>query len=256
MKSFKFDKHKKNTMSEFSEFDQSGSVPNKDVGSIISHAFNMYKGVFLYAFITMIIYLIADVVLKTITGINLYSYYGTLLDFDNKDFYKNILIDDAQNSIYYSLSWLLSPLLSPIYVGLIYVTNKFNNKMPILFSDLFIGYRQNLGNILLYSLILEIIIIVSIFLCVIPFFFVFPMFLLGYPILLFENANAVDALSKTYGIAKENYSVFLGVGLFGLLISFSGLFLCCIGIIFTLPFIYIAMYSTYCAFLGKPRQIK
>jgi hypothetical protein len=33
--------------------------------------------------------------------------------------------------------------------------------------------------------------------------------LLGYPILLFENASATDALSKSFNIAKENYGTFL-----------------------------------------------
>jgi len=81
------------------------------------------------------------------------------------------------------------------------------------------------------------------------------LFLLGYPILLFENANAMDAISKTYNIAKENYSIFLGTSFLGIIISAAGIILCCIGLIFTLPFIYIAMYSIYCAYLGKPRQI-
>ncbi|MFC7347601.1 beta-carotene 15,15'-monooxygenase [Chryseobacterium zhengzhouense] len=241
-------------MSEFKEFDQQGSVPNKDTGSIISHAFEMFKGVFLYAFVTMIIYLIADFVLQSITGLNFYSNYSNFRDFD-EDSYRNILIDRPGISLYYSFSGLLSILLSPLYVGLIYIANKFNTKIPVEFSDLFIGYRQNLGNILLYSLITNIILWVSLAMCFIPFLFVYPLFFLGYPILLFENTNAMDAISKTYNIVKDNYSVFLGTAILAGLITFSGILLCCIGIIFTYPFIYIAMYSAYCAYLGKPRQI-
>jgi hypothetical protein len=33
-------------MSEFDEFDQQGSVPERNTGSIISHAFEIYKGIF------------------------------------------------------------------------------------------------------------------------------------------------------------------------------------------------------------------
>ena len=84
---------------------------------------------------------------------------------------------------------------------------------------------------------------ISAALCGIPFLFVYPLFLLGYPILLFENANAIDAISKTFNIAKENYGTFLGAGLLGGLISISGIVLCCIGIIATFPFIMIVMYS-------------
>jgi hypothetical protein len=35
---------------------------------------------------------------------------------------------------------------------------------------------------------------ISAALCGIPFLFVYPLFLLGYPILLFENASATDAI--------------------------------------------------------------
>lgn len=241
-------------MSEFNEFDQQGSVPEKNTGSIISHAFEMYKGIFLYALVAMIIYIIADFIVQSITGLNFYSNYSSFRDFD-EDNYRSVLFNRPGMSLYYSFSGLLSILLSPLYVGLIYIANKFNTKASIEFADLFIGYRQNLGNILLYSLISNIIIWISAMLCLLPVFFVFPLFLLGYPILLFENANAMDAISKTFNIAKENYSVFLGTGILGVLITISGLVLCCVGIIFTAPFIYIAMYSIYCAYLGKPRQI-
>ena len=83
-------------MSEFKEFDQQGSVPNKDTGSIISHAFEMFKGVFLYAFVTMIIYLIADFVLQSITGLNFYSNYS--------NFNKKIEVRLNLTSIFYYLS--------------------------------------------------------------------------------------------------------------------------------------------------------
>lgn len=241
-------------MSEFDEFDQQGSVPSKEAGSIISHAFEMYKGVFLYALISMIIYIIGDFILQSITGFNSWSGFNDFRNLDGNytdyEYWRK-----PGFSLYYSFSSVLGILLSPIYVGLIYIANKFNTKNAIEFSDLFIGYRQNLGNILLYSLCTTIILGISAAMCGIPFFFVFPFFLLGYPILLFENATAMDAISKTFNIAKENYGTFLGVSLLGLLISISGLVLCCIGIIITAPFIMIVMYSAYCAYLGKPRQL-
>lgn len=241
-------------MSEFNEFDQQGSAPNRDTGSVISHAFEMYKGVILYAVVAMIIYIIGDFIIQSFSGFNSYMSYSDFKDFEEDD-YREILFNRPGMTLYYSFTGLLSILLSPLFVGLIYVTNKFNTKLPVEFSDLFIGYRQNLGNILLYSLITNIILWISALMCVIPVFFVYPLFLLGYPILLFENASAMDAISKTYNIAKENYGVFLGTGILSALISISGVLLCCFGLIFTYPFIYIAMYSLYCAYLGKPRQI-
>ena len=241
-------------MSDFNEFDEQGSVPNRDTGSIISHAFEMYKGVILYAVVAAIIYYIGDFFLQSISGFNYWSDFRDYEDFDG-DYSQINYFNRPGTSLYFSGYGLLGIFLSPLFVGLIYITNKFNTKIAIEFSDLFIGYRQNLGNILLYSLITNIILWISVIMCIIPVFFVFPLFFIGYPILLFENATAMDAISKTYNIAKENYGVFLGSAVLGVLISVAGVVLCCVGIIFTYPFVYIAMYSVYCAYLGKPRQI-
>ena len=92
-------------------------------------------------------------------------------------------------------------------------------------------------------------------LCFLPAVFVIPFLLLGYPILLFENATFSEALSKSFSIAKDNYGTFLGTSVLGLLISIAGVFLCVIGIVFTALFYLVVMYSTYCAFCGRPRPI-
>lgn len=238
-------------MSEFNEFDQQGSVPNRETGSIISHAFEMYKGVFGYAVVAMIIYMLGGYLIQLVTGFNTAS-----------------MMEDMQASggdfnywsapgvpMYMTFSSLFGLLLAPLYVGLIYMVNKFNTKNAIEFSDLFIGYRQNFVNILLYSFLSGIIYAISALLCFFPLIFVYPLLLIGYPILLFENASATDAISKSFNIAKENYGTFLLTGILGVLISMAGVVLCGIGVILTAPFIMIVMYSTYCAYLGKPRQI-
>lgn len=240
-------------MSEFNEFDQQGSVPSRETGSIISHAFEMYKGVFLYAIVAMIIYIIGGAIIQALTGFNSASIMEEMRDSGD---YSNFSYWNAPGfPMYITFSSLFGVLLAPLYVGLIYIVNKFNTKSSIEFSDLFIGYRQNFVNILIYSLISGIISSIALFLCVIPFFLVYPLLLLGYPILLFENASATEALGKSFNIAKENYGVFLGTTLLGLLISVAGIVLCGIGVIVTAPFIMVVMYSAYCAFLGKPRQL-
>ncbi|AZB24009.1 MULTISPECIES: beta-carotene 15,15'-monooxygenase [Chryseobacterium] len=240
-------------MSEFNEFDQQGSVPNKETGSIISHAFEMYKGVFGYAIVAMIVYIVGGMIIQSITGFNSAAIveemqssgdYGSFRYWETPGF-----------SMYMTFSSIFLLLLTPLYVGLIYMVNKFNTKNPIEFSDLFIGYRQNFVNILIYSFLSGLISSVALTLCFLPFIFIYPFLLLGYPILLFENSSAIDALSKSFNIAKENYGTFLGVSFLGLLISMAGIILCGIGIILTAPFIMVVMYSAYCAFVGKPRQI-
>lgn len=238
-------------MSEFNEFDQQGSVPNRETGSIISHAFEMYKGVLGYAVVAMIVYMLGGYIIQLIFGIDSASMVEEMRESGGNFNYWST----PGLPLYMGASSLFGLLLSPLYVGLIYIVNKYNTKNPIEFSDLFIGYRQNFVNILIYSLLTWLISSVALALCVLPIIFVYPLLLIGYPILLFENASAIDALSKSFNIAKENYGTFLATGLLGVLISVAGVFLCGIGLILTAPFIMIVMYSTYCAYLGKPRQI-
>ncbi|AZA78475.1 beta-carotene 15,15'-monooxygenase [Chryseobacterium sp. G0186] len=237
-------------MSEFNEFDQQGSVPNRETGSIISHAFEMYKGVFGYGVVAMIIYMLGGYIIQLVTGFNSSS---MMEDVDFSGDYNYWATPGLP--LYMTFSGLFGLLLSPLYVGLIYIVNKYNTKNPIEFSDLFIGYRQNFVNILLYSFLSGLIYAVAAMLCFLPLIFVYPLLLIGYPILLFENASATDALTKSFNIAKENYGTFLLTGILGMLISVAGVVLCGVGIILTAPFMMIVMYSTYCAFLGKPRQI-
>lgn len=240
-------------MSEFNEFDQQGSVPSRETGSIISHAFEMYKGVFGYAIVAMIIYIIGGAIIQGVTGFNSAA---IVEEMKSSGDYGNFRYWETPGfSMYTTFSSIFLLLLTPLYVGLIYMVNKFNTKNPVEFSDLFIGYRQNFVNILIYSLISGIISSVAMAFCFLPFIFIYPFLLIGYPILLFENSSAIEALSKSFSIAKENYGTFLGVSFLGLLISLAGVILCGIGIILTAPFIMIVMYSAYCAFVGKPRQI-
>ena len=81
--------------------------------------------------------------------------------------------------LYYGLSGLLGLVLAPLYVGVIYVANKYNFKQPVNFSDLFIGYKQNFLNIVIYSLISSIIFTVTFMMCLLPGLLVMPFLMLG-----------------------------------------------------------------------------
>ncbi|MBW8361847.1 MAG: beta-carotene 15,15'-monooxygenase [Kaistella sp.] len=238
-------------MENFSEF-ENNNVPQKSTGEIISHAFDLYKGVFLYALLAMIVYTAGSFLIQIFSG------------FDSQALAEDVRAGDGDVDfwaipgvwLYSGLSGFFGLLLAPLYVGFIYVTNKYHFQQKIEFSDLFIGYRQNFLNIVIYALLSGIILGISFALCFFPGFFVLPFFMLGYPILLFENASATEAISKSFNIAKENYGLFLGTSILALLISLSGIFLCIVGIIFTAMFMLVAMYSLYCAYCGKPRQLE
>ncbi|KIA85029.1 beta-carotene 15,15'-monooxygenase [Kaistella solincola] len=239
-------------METFQDFKQSNG-PERSAGAIIAHAFDIYKGIFLYAIGAFLLMFLISFLIQPISG-----------------FQSEELLEEIQNSpetlsenmwsipgirTYYGLSGLVTLLLAPFYVGIIYLANKYNLNERLDFSDIFIGFKQNFLNIVLYTLVMSIALGISFAMCFVPGLFVLPFFMLGYPILLFENASFSDALKKSFNIAKENYGVFLGTSLLGLLVSICGVFLCGIGIVFTMPIFLVVMYSLYVAFCGRPRPI-
>ena len=238
-------------MDTFEEFDQPLG-PEKSASAIIAHAFEIYKGIFLYAIAAFLITSAISFLVQPIVGFNSNDLMEEMKSADNgiPSFWAVPGL-----ALYAGLSGLVSLLLTPVYVGVIYIANKYSHQEKISFGDLFIGFKQNFVNIIIYAVISSIIMGIAVAMCFLPVLFVFPFLLLGYPILLFENATFSEALSKSFSIAKANYGTFLGTGLLGVLISITGIFLCGIGIIFTILFYLVVMYSTYCAYCGRPRAI-
>lgn len=238
-------------MDAFNEFDQPVG-PEKSAGAIISHSFEIYKGVFLYAIAAIVLSFVISLIIQPISGLN------------QADLMEEIKSSNGSSpdlwaipgfGMYAGLYGLINLLLMPLYVGVIYIANKYSFQEKIGFGDLFIGYKQNFVNILIYGILSNIILGIAFTMCFLPLIFVLPFLMLGYPILLFENATFSEALSKSFSIAKNNYGTFLGTGVLAFLISISGVFLCGIGIVFTMLFYFVVMYSLYCAYCGRPRTI-
>ena len=241
-------------MENFNEFDSPAISPARETGAIISHAFEIFKNTFLYCFLAVVIYFLLSYLIQIITGFNSATLVEQIKDSGGDVDYKEIIAAPGF-AAYSGANFLVTLLLSPIFVSLIYVANKSNFKQPISAGEIFFAYRQNFINIVIYALISQIALTILFLMCVVPALLAMPFFFLGYPILIFEKASAFDALKKSYDIAKENYGTILFTAFLAGLISIAGLVLCCVGVYLTLPFAYIAMYSTYCAYFGAPKQI-
>jgi len=241
-------------MENFNEFDSPANVPNRETGSIISHALEIFKNTFLYCFLAVVIYFLLSYLIQLITGFNTTMLMEDIRERGDSFSYSELMATPGF-AAYSGVSFFVSLLLAPIFVGLIYIANKSNFKHQITVSDLFFAYRQNFINILIYAIITQIVLTIAFLMCFLPGLLVLPFFFLGYPILIFENVGAIDALKKSFSIAQANYGTLLLTALLAGLISIAGVILCCVGVYLTIPFFYIAMYSAYCAYLGAPRQL-
>ncbi|MPS74597.1 MAG: beta-carotene 15,15'-monooxygenase [Chryseobacterium sp.] len=242
-------------MENFNEFDSQATSPNREAGAIISHALEIFKNTFLYCFLAVVIYFLLGFLVQMVTGFNSQLLVEQIKDSGGNIDYQDIIAAPGF-AAYSGANFLVTLLLTPIFVSLIYVANKSNFKQQITVSDIFFAYRQNFINIFIYALLSQIALTILFFMCILPALFAMPLFFLGYPILLFEKASAFDALKKSFNIVQENYGTILLTAILAGLISIAGIVLCCVGVYLTLPFAYIAMYSTYCAYCGTPRQIE
>lgn len=245
-------------MENFNEFDVKASAPERSTSEIIAHAYENYKKVVVYGIVFFIIMIVISYVLSYIAG--LVSGYNALdvqsmmrENPEKMSGFTGVFSIPGMKS-YSALSFLLGLLVYPLYAGFLVILNKSNHQKPVEFSDLFIGYRQNTLQLIIYGLISNIIFGIGVVACVLPFFFIYPLLFIGLPIIVFEKKTAVEALSKSFNIAKANYGTFLGASLLALLIAIAGVILCGFGLIVTVPFLVAAMYSAYCAFCGVPQE--
>lgn len=241
-------------MENFNESDSQATSPNREAGAIISHALEIFKNTFLYCFLAVVIYFLLSYLIQLLTGFNSALLVEQIKDSGGNIDYKDVIAAPGF-AAYSGANFLVTLLLTPIFVSLIYVANKSNYKQPITVSDIFFAYKQNFINIVIYAFITQIALTILFLMCILPAFFAMPFFFLGYPILIFEKASAFDALKKSFNIAQENYGTILFTAFLAALISIAGFVLCCVGVYLTIPFAYIAMYSTYCAYFGSPRQL-
>ena len=164
-------------MSNFNEFDQPIG-PEKNTSSIISHAFENFKSVFVYGIAYLIFaFFISFIISLLFPGSSLSPSTMT----EVIDAYKNGNTDEVRDIIlsnqdiswvsqgFSSLASLISgALLYPLTAGLIYINHKNNTKQNIEISDLFIGYKQNTVNLILYGLIISILAAIGLIFCLIP----------------------------------------------------------------------------------------
>ena len=252
-------------MSNFDEFDRPIG-PEKDTSSIISHAFENYKGVLIYGILYIIIAFFIEFLLSLV-------FPGSSLSPDTikeiiessksgeTDAIKDIILSNQDISFGSQAFSILASLISgallyPLTAGMVYINHKNNSKQQIEVTDLFIGYKQNTLNLMLYGLVISVLASIGTLLCVIPGIYIYIIGFVGLPIVFFGNKNLSEGLNLSFSTTNQNLGLVLGVAILGFLISISGVLLCGIGILLTLPFIYSASYSLYCALFGTPYEIK
>ena len=162
-------------MSNFSEFERP-LAPQKESGSIISHAWENYKGIFVYALLYIVIAFILGFIFSLfLPSGNVEGYKEIIESVKNGKSvdYESIIANQSSMGIGSSIlsmviSSIFGALLFPLSAGLIFIAHKFNSKQNIDISDLFIGYKQNTVNLVLYGLLMSVITTIGFYMCILP----------------------------------------------------------------------------------------
>ncbi len=232
-----------------------------DFGTVFEHAFENYKKIALYAGLMLLFFFIA---LGVLFMIGMISYVGmeNMEEFSKKLTQFSELKEKPLDIVLQINAGmiLLSGLLNPFMAGFFkmadcaekgeefHVSTMFTYYKSPYFANIFIAIfiitLVNMG----FSTLLEIAglnimgSIISLLLSFITFLVV--------PLIVFGKLNAIDAIKSSVIIVSKQPLVLLGLIIVAFIGAMIGIFGFCIGILFTMPFMYSMCYVIYSSIVG------
>jgi uncharacterized membrane protein len=226
--------------------------------TVFNHAFTnykkiaMYEGAILFAFL-MIITLFAGIIGVSVFGASKI----------NPKMFEQLKLENLSGLyvvIYLVGAVFLSAVFSPLSAGFIKIADDAEKGVKFQFS-VFLNYYKApyfkelfVSTIIIsfitsgFSMALELMglqIIGFIISVTISFFTVLTM-----PLIIFGNLKAMDAIQSSLLIVIKQPLTLILLLFVAFIASLVGFIGCCIGILFTLPFMYAMHYAIYCAIIG------
>jgi hypothetical protein len=230
-----------------------------DFGNVFDHAFENYKKIALYAGSVIVIF---GILFMVFTAFSLVSILGVTemtkeLSSEQLKIEKLLQSNILEMGI---ISIIISCLLSPFQAAFLKMADHGDRDESFPVSSLFSFYKlPYLKEILISTLLIAIITFAQAtllryikfeFLGIIINYFISFVTLLTIPLIIFGNLQAIDAIKYSIKIVFKQPLVLLGLIVVAIIGSFIGLIACCVGIFFTMPFIYSMNYAIYSAVVG------
>lgn len=236
--------------------------------SLLSKAFNIYKRSFFLLSLVLIMYTVA---LTTIWFSTFEYTYGVgfvdLIEMAQQD--PNSVNDvmgniTLMNGLIYSLAFsLVAGLVSPIFAGIYRISYQIKREQPYSVLDLFVYYKQPyFVNLFIYSFLLAFVVqyIGIIMNSAFPLFagvgsiwlqiFLNVSLIFTAPLIVFGDMKWIEAVKASFRISFKNWFFLMFVLGIGLIISYLGVLLCGVGIIFTYSFLYVLIFVIYDDVIG------
>lgn len=229
------------------------------VQNVVNKSWNIFGRVALFAILALLIYLVLAFVIQTLVGF-LFPVDDTeliiLSQSSNPDIDEMMeAIQNIATSPNYMISSLLSmvvvALVSPILYGIIYLAYKADHNQTISFSDVFYAYQDGrFGKSVMLALISSLIISIGMALCILPGVIIAIGLTLAIPFLLFAEASPIEAMKASFRVVFKNFGGFILIFLVFVLLVLLGALMCGVGLLATIPLIYIIVYVLYKEVIG------
>jgi len=232
-----------------------------DFGTVFEHAFENYKKIALYAGLMLLFFFI---VLSILLMIGMISYVGmeNMEEFSKKLTQFSELKEKPLDIILQinAVMLLLSGLLNPFMAGFFkmadcaekgeefHVSTMFTYYKSPYFGNIFIAvfiitlFNVGISTLLQLAGLNSIGSIISLTLSFVTFLVV--------PLIVFGKLNSIEAIKSSIIIVSKQPLVLLGLLIVAFIGAAIGIFGFCIGILFTMPFIYSMNYVIYSTIIG------
>jgi len=230
-----------------------------DFANIFNHAFENYKKIALYAGLVLFIF---SVLFAFFIGLSLASVIGVAamtrelspekLNIEN--------LFESNYIIFGVIALTTSCLLSPFQAGFLKMANCGDRDVQFHVSDLFSYYKLPYVKEIIIStfLISAIGFAQATLLTYVHFellgkvitYFISYITLLSAPLIVFGNLSAIESIKYSILLVFKQPFVILGLMITAFIGSLVGFIGCCIGIFFTLPFLYSMIYAIYFDIVG------
>ena len=253
----------KTTQYRIEEIKKNGYTLNFE--TVFNQAFENYKKIALYGGLIIFVFFVLLSILAF--GVLMAIFGGAaVLEFLNPE---NLKSEDLSLNfllIVSGISVVITALMSPLTAGLIkmaycaerdeefHVATMFQYYKAPYFKELFLAtffisfLTSVLSSVINYAQIPFINAIVSIAVTLFSLFTI--------PLIIFGNLKAIEGIQTSFIIVSKQPAILLGLLVVGIVATMVGLIGCCIGIVFTIPFMYSLYYAMYNEIVGFESEDK
>ena len=230
-----------------------------DFGNVFNLAFENYKKIALYGGLVFFVFAVLFSILGAVLLLSVFD-SETILENLKPERFKPENLNLNTMLIFSAVSVLFTCLLSPLSGGLIkmaycadkdeefHVSTMFEYYKSPYFIELFVAtflvtlINTVIGGILNYAQIPILDVVVSVTIGLFTIMMI--------PLIIFGNLKGLEAIQTSILIVSKQPLVLLGLLVVGSIATMVGFIGCCIGIFFTLPFIYSLYFAIYSEIIG------